>query len=304
MLASGECAFHTCWVPLNRIEWDFDNVPDDELAACRLWEYARESRSFAISSARKLDIEKSFADDQQTERKLNSDYEAFLESYWNCREGYMTYYETIRNYGGPHSLPWQLISPDVRGLLKSQVGVPELGGPLVLAMLCQLEKVFKDNVKEWKAVQNQPGYDPKEDGIGYESSQPYIDAPGYAGEPQGETVATFAVDFRNYNNKEICASFIGWLKANRPKSCPEPSGRGRKLRDLRVALDRLGIMRLLHNFTLGEIPNYCPDAWKAFAGFDWYKERKRAGIILQKLFPFLLKVERPLSWPTKGGRSG
>jgi hypothetical protein len=45
-----------------------------------------------------------------------------------------------------------------------------------------------------------------------------------------------------------------------------------------------------------------PAGWKAFAGFEWYKERKRAGATFKKLFPFLPKTERPLSWPTKGGR--
>jgi len=81
-----------------------------------------------------------------------------------------------------------------------------------------------------------------------------------------------------------------------------PSGRGHKLKDWRVALDRLGMMRLLHRFRPGEIRERFPAGWKAFAGFEWYKERKRAGATFKKLFPFLPKAERPLSWPTKGGR--
>jgi hypothetical protein len=32
------------------------------------------------------------------------------------------------------------------------------------------------------------------------------------------------------------------------------------------------------------------------------KERKRAGAAFKKLFPFLPKTERPLSWPSQGGR--
>jgi hypothetical protein len=283
------------------LDWNFDNVPDDELAACLLWEFARESKSFAMSSAHKIEMEKFFAHEQQPNRKLDSGYEAFLQSYWNCDEGYMEYYETIRNYGGPDALPWRLISADLRQLLKKQVGVHELGGPLVPAMLRQLETLWKANLKGWEPVR--PGYDAGEDGIAYEASQPHVEGASYAGERHGETIAAFAVDFRRYSNREISAGLIGWLKANRPKDCPEPSGRGRKRRDLRVALDRLGMMRLLHNFTLREMPKSCPEAWRAFAGFDWYKERKRAGITFRKLFRFLPKAERPLSWPTKGGRS-
>src|SRR6266404_2163676 len=154
---------------ITELDWNFDNVPDDELAACCLWEFARESKSFAVSSARKVEREESFGRQQRPNRKPNPDYEAFLESYWNCDEGYMEYYETIRNYGGPDTLPWQLISADLRQRLKKQVGVHELGGPLVPAMLRQLETLWKGNLKEWETVRNQPGYDSGEDGIAYDA---------------------------------------------------------------------------------------------------------------------------------------
>jgi len=289
--------------PLRAEDWNFDNVPDDELAACCLWDYARESKSFALSSVHKLELEESLERELQLSPNPRADYEAFLESYWNCDEGYIEYYETIRNYGGPWSSAWQLISSDLRQRLKKEVGVPQLGGPLLLATRRQLETLWGSNFKEWEPIRNQPGYDPDEDGMAFEESQPLIEGPGHAREAHGETIAAFAIDFRRHNNREICAALIGRLKANRPRDCPEPSERGRKLRDLRVALDRLGMMRLLHIFTLSEMRERCPEAWKAFAGFEWYKERKRAGITFQKLFPFLPKDERPLSWPTKGGRS-
>src|SRR5712664_2592508 len=74
-----------------------------------------------------------------------------------------------------------------------------------------------------------------------------------------------------------------------------PSGKGHKLKDWRVALDRLGMMRLLHRFRLGEMRERFPAGWKAFAGFEWYKERKRAGATFRKRFPFLLSRAGP-SW--------
>jgi hypothetical protein len=64
----------------------------------------------------------------------------------------------------------------------------------------------------------------------------------------------------------------------------------------------LGMMRVLRHFRLGEMRERFPAGWKAFAGFEWYKERKRARATFKKLFPFLPKTERPLSWPTKAGR--
>ena len=36
--------------PLTEFDWNFDKVPDGELVACCLWEYARESVSIGHSS--------------------------------------------------------------------------------------------------------------------------------------------------------------------------------------------------------------------------------------------------------------
>ena len=43
---------------------------------------------------------------------------------------------------------------------------------------------------------------------------------------------------------------------------PKPDNRGRnKARDWRVALERLGMMRLLHQLSLRELPEKRPKAW-------------------------------------------
>src|SRR5437879_12652811 len=36
--------------PASRLNWDFDSVPDDEIIACCIWEYARESNTIAIAA--------------------------------------------------------------------------------------------------------------------------------------------------------------------------------------------------------------------------------------------------------------
>jgi hypothetical protein len=66
---------------VSELDWNFDNVPDDELAACCLWEFARESKSFAVSSFRRMEREESFGRGQRPKREPNPDYEAFLKSY-------------------------------------------------------------------------------------------------------------------------------------------------------------------------------------------------------------------------------
>lgn len=280
---------------LDATVWNFDNVPDEELAACCLWEYARESLSFRVSSVNKM---RGVSSDSE----LHKRYETFLDAYWNSDEGYMVYYETIRNHGGPDALPWQLIPEGIRKDFREQVGIHEVSWPLAPAMRRQLEQLWKANLVEWEPVRAEPGYDPDEDGTAYESSHSHIEGPGHSGQAHGCTIAAFAIDFAKFNDKQIRADFAAWLKENRPQDCPEPSERGRKRRDLRVALDRLGMMRLLHQFTLKEVMEHCPEAAKAFAGYEWYKERKRALLIFRRLFPFLQKIERPKSWLTKGGR--
>ena len=107
-----------------------------------------------------------------------------------------------------------------------------------------------------------------------------------------------------FTNDEITKHFRQWVKTARPKECPIPDDKGHnKARDWRVALERLGMMRLLHQLRLREMPAKCPKASQLYGKREWYKERKRAAQTFRKLFPFLSKKECPLCWPTKGGRS-
>jgi hypothetical protein len=284
-------------------DWNFDDVPENELAACCLWEYGRESVMFAMSSSHLAEIREAMRAGKRVESDPPPEYEEFLNAYWNSDEGYMKFYETIRNYGGPGALPWQLIDAAHRVNMSKDVGVHEVSWPLTEARREQLEKLWKANLVEWEPVRQQPNYEPADDSMAWEASKTLLDAPGHAGAQHGEMLVAFAVDFRKFTDKEISAAFVAWIKQNRPKESPGPTKRGRKTRDIRVALDRLGIMRLLSFATLREMPEKYPDAWKAFEGYDWYKERKRARSTFLRFFPFLPKSDLPLSWGTKGRRS-
>ena len=121
---------------------------------------------------------------------------------------------------------------------------------------------------------------------------------------EGKEVTVVAINWARFNNEEIITHFRKWVKANRPKNLHPPDGKGRnKARDWHVALERLGMLRLLHQFRLSEMPKACPKARDLYKKREWYKERKHAGEMFRKLFPFHSKSECPLSWPTKGGRS-
>jgi len=82
------------------------------------------------------------------------------------------------------------------------------------------------------------------------------------------------------------------------------SARGRKKRDLLVALERIAMMRLLHYFTLSELPIKIPEAWRLYERRKWYDERRQALKDFRRRSPYA-EPEKffPLSWETKAQRS-
>lgn len=295
---------------LSPLDWNFDAVPGGELAACCLWEYARESSTFALSSVRHAEMMQEIRSGKPCvpDAEPDPEYEAFLGAFWNSAEGYMRYYETLRQYGGPAALPWQLLQAERRGELCQQVGVHAVRQPLAPALRRQLEALWKVNLVDWEPVRNQPGYDPDDDSMAWDESVPQVEEPGHDGEPHGETVVAFAVDFRNFSNRQIGEVFTAWLKANRPKDSPEPTGRGRKPGDWRAKLTRLAVMRLLARFPAMDLVdprrNRLPAVWKTkqFSGSKWAdaakwnEARREADRCFHELFPFLPPEEKPLSW--------
>lgn len=289
--------------PPPETEWNFDDVPEHELAACCLWEYARESAVFAMSSRRHGEMMKELLGRKPQSPAPDPEYEEFLEAFWNTDEGYQRFYETIRKLGGPSAPAWRKIVAARRAALSQQARMNQFCPALAPASRGNLEALWKANLVEWDSLRQQPGYDANDDLTGCEPSLPHRNEPGHAGEPHGATSVAFTIEFRRFTDQQIIEAFTTWLKTNRPDDSPAPTLRGRKLRDLRVALDRLGMMRLLHHFTLREMPACCPEAWKAFEGYDWYKERRRSLATFRRLFPFLPGDDLPVSWPTKGGRT-
>lgn len=112
-----------------------------------------------------------------------------------------------------------------------------------------------------------------------------------------------------FTNDEIANYFRKWIKRARPKELPKPDDKGRnKARDWRTNLTRLAVMRLLSRYTALDLidsrRNKFPAIWetKQFAGrkwgdpTKWHDARREAGAVFHKLFPFLGKDDRPLSW--------
>lgn len=86
------------------------------------------------------------------------------------------------------------------------------------------------------------------------------------------------------SDKEVARDFLEWIKQFRPPGTSADK-RGIKLNSLRVNLDRLGVMRLLHHHSPTEIRDTMPDAWKFLSQREYFKERKRAAAVFGDLFP-------------------
>ncbi|MGB7748782.1 MAG: hypothetical protein WBN75_16020 [Verrucomicrobiia bacterium] len=294
------------------LDWNFDNVPDDELAVCRLWEYARESET--IRKIWQQSVSAAF-DNTMPKEKRDAIRKEFYQLFNGLGRASILFQAGIYGFGGknqyenfhsPFPQPWQELSKEQRHILMETAAwnvrydCPTPGFMRAHhAYIHALAKLY--HPKSMKEVFGRDG------GIGvtefYHAGKklraicPNLMCAG------GTEILLVEIEWGEFTNEELVKDFAQWLKENEPEGVQRPDRRGHKNRDMRVALDRLGMMRLLHRFTLRELPVKCADAEKAFHGYEWYKERRRAGKVFHELFPFLPKAETPISWPTKGGRS-
>ena len=126
---------------------------------------------------------------------------------------------------------------------------------------------------------------------------------------EGKLTVAFTVDFARFTDREIITDFTHWVKSNRPGRWKRPSctilglnRQGHKLIEYRVALERLGLMRLLHYFTPKELRVQLPKAWEKYSRkqSEFRREIQAACKSFNKFFPFIPKSERPSSTPRKG----
>lgn len=101
-------------VPFTEHDWNFDDVPNDEVIACCLWEDARESSTIALAAemhwcnARDLHLSgeyernpklKAEHDEMAVQighraKAVGFDYDAFLGKFWEAEVAFIKIYET------------------------------------------------------------------------------------------------------------------------------------------------------------------------------------------------------------------
>jgi hypothetical protein len=306
---------------IQEFDWNFDAVPDGELVAGCYWEYARESaficnlrqrcirwwrkgglRNAALTAA----ISKLHSMGPQVDVLFRGFYYAPDDPYR---------IDVARNACVTNSFPapWQALPDNERDFrvrtLLSAGWYPAT--PFRRADWMEAEQVVEHARAKWDKVMEiyhrVRANDPETSEVELVRQgklPPYGKIPPSLFDEGGREVTAVAIHWGRFTNEEIISHFRKWVKENRPQNIRLRDDKGRnKARDWRVALERLGMMRLLHQWSLRQLPEAAPAAWKLYGKREWYKERKRAQEMFHRLFPFLDRSERPLSWATAGGRS-
>ena len=300
---------------LAEFEWNFHSVPDNELVACCYWEYARESAFIRDVRRRYSDSELDEHHGEKAWRFVGQDAER-IESIGYEAEVFMrgfSYDEWRRNYPPltrSFPAPWQCLEPEERkerARIRNEIEVLQLRpikhdgtettaeGLLVRAKgivqeyRAACDKAHRENPGVSEHVLRQKGIYPS-----------YV--PSASGLWEDGTESTIvSIDWRHFTNDEIANEFRKWIRDARPKQVHVPSGQGRKLISHRVNLERLGILRLLHRYSLIHLRKRLPAAWNLYKATNrrWLRDAEKACACFHELFPFLPKKELPLSWPPK-----
>lgn len=312
--------------PLPASHWNFTNISDDELIACCLWEYARESRTLALASAvhqmntrhirpdnvpepTKETLAQWAKQDARTRRQVKRErfnYDKFLARYWASDFGHLRFYDLLCQSCSGNAQPFQMFPKELRRYLVNQLTESTLLEPLTEALVCDLERLWKENSAELLEIRGRvrPPNDDSEDFALYDRSRPIVDL--YTDEKRSDRTRTvaFTIDFSRFADAEIEAAFHRWVVAHRPRRWRKPAAifpnaprRGRKTNDYRVALERLGLMRLLHGITPSDMRKQIPSAWKIYGHKepDFRREVRAAVRFFRERFPFLPQRERPSS---------
>lgn len=307
-------------------EWNYSKIPDKELIACCFWEYARESAFIRDLRQRCLESrrgDKGNSDPvyKDTDKLLSLGYfaEVFMRGFF-LEPGieYQSKNENLSNWKHPDAppitgdfpAPWQKLSNAERSyracISSARTAIPLI--PFKRGERHDARDITQWAESRWKEVHG--AYEKVRREYPETSEVDLVRAgklapfsgiqPSLFYEGGAETTVVW-IQWADFTNEEIVECFRKWVKQNRPRHFPAPDGKGKKLNDWRVALNRLGVMRSLHHCTFAD--NRFPATFKKRGEKFCYAARTAALEKFYDLFPFLSKTEKPISWHTKGRRS-
>ena len=288
-------------------DWNFAPVDDSEFVACCYWEYARESNSIRQA----VKTVKTALANQGKPHPPSAKHDEFNSA---AEKAFGLLQET--GFGGDNITfwtgfpkPWQQVDATQRkkwGQVRPENSVVKLppfqvSGDLIIAAV--LHRQAK-NDHELRAKLYSEIYDDATDSAKSAELRKKLSAtltpPVVRG--QGGVVSFIArINWGDFTDTEIKDAFCKWMDENhRPPEFPNPSKRGHSPeKELRASLERLGIVRLMHQHSFEELTAIVPAEWldqeKFAVKSECVKERRKALADFHRLFPFLPE-ENPVSF--------
>ena len=316
-------SFRGDFEPDSPCEGDFSAIPHSQLVACCLWEYARESPTIQLWSnlnwcnVRNIVHRDEYQKDPALEvahnkcaeavfaraKRARFNRETFSKRLWSTDFPFLEIFEAVTYRILDGSVAWQRLPSKERMFLCRIVDESAMIQPLQAAFVGELEELWNANSADLLEARSEvdTADDDSEEALRWGTTvpvQPFANDPGAF---RDRIVAAFTVDFSRFTDREITREFSTWLARNRPKKWKTPRRiflgarqKGRKLLEYQVALERLGLMRLLHWHTPSELRESRPDAWKRIRHKErcFRREVRAATAFFRKLFPFLPPSER------------
>jgi hypothetical protein len=308
-------------------EWNFDKsqVPDEQLVVCCYWEYARESASIrnAVKIAKVAQAEMGIPKPETKEREafratVNQAYillhsTGFDLAFWAglpFPDAWQSLDKTAREKWAhvcpkiptPWKIPPFRVTGDlmIASILHGEVRKAHEARQALYLRLSQIDRGVA-NLEEAADVRNK---------LSELEKHP---TPALLRGIGGVDSFIAQINWREFTDKEIVASFDQWVKAKGNRAVPvtnEPKGvrgmrggRGQDEQNWRASLDRLGIMRLMHRCSFEELNEIVQaGASEKSADREKYsvkaackKEWEKAIEDFRSLFTFLPAEEKPLS---------
>jgi hypothetical protein len=286
------------WAATN---WNFAGLPENEMVACCVWEYARESETL-LKAARST-----------WTRNANSWHGQRLEE-WHTVHGRIQ--KLLSNERAiPSNLisifygrPWRELSESEKNLYA--VIIPREVTPMRPASLEEVEALLEANRKipqENIELARKSGFPESEltgdktkrqpfNSVDFKRLSDILERTKLGDWRKGCSVLALTVDFAHYNDNELADIFKILLRSSRPPELASPKraallarGKGKSNRRWQVALERLAVARLVHHF--GPYPEKFPELARKYYSRRVYDRHRReleaADQFFEKLFPFL-----------------
>jgi hypothetical protein len=290
-------------------EWDFNSIPEPQLVASCVWEYARESASIrkAVECAKiafaNQGIPKSESAEREAFRAAASEAFSLLHntgfdlSFWVR----LPFPEPWQSVDVEERQKWEHIRPEI-----PRVKFPpfQISGDICTVgeldrLACEANK--KNRAALAKAARGEPVVNEAELLAEFLNPRPIL-LLGAGG------VQSFMaqINWRDYTDRQIKTAVNEWVVNQRPTTIPEPSERGHKPIDWRKKLGDLGILRLMYETKVGNMKIYQPEAWRRYGCRGeryWYTASERALKDFRVLLRFLPHGELPLHADTKPDRA-